>query len=346
MATSIELDERSKQILLAVISCYIATAEPVGSRTICRKYNFRLSPATVRNIMADLEELGYLQHPHTSAGRLPTDQGYRFYVECLNKSALKPRKSIAAIEQSYRQGCGELDYLLRQTCKLLSSTSQYIGVVLAPRMSNMVFKHIDFVHLRDNIVLVVFVSRSGLVQQRVIRVAETYTQDKLDQMARCLNEHFKDVPLFQIRSGLLDMMARDKRLYDKLFERALKLSQKVFDSPERAKVYIDGQLNILNHPEFSDLEKMKAIFGAFEEKSRLINILDKCLGDGGLQVLIGSENQVEEMRDCSLVTATYKAGEAVKGTLGVIGPTRMEYSNVIPLVEYAAHMVSQMLSGR
>lgn len=344
MATSIELDKRSKRILLAVISCYIASAEPVGSRTICRKYNFQLSPATIRNIMADLEELGYLQHPHTSAGRLPTDQGYRFYVESLSKSPHQPQKPVTGIEQGYRQGFTEPDYLLRQTSKILSSTTRYIGVVLAPRTSNMVFKHIDFVHLRDNMVLVIFVSRSGLVQQRVVQVAEAYTQDKLDQMARCLNEHFRDTPLFQIRSRLLDMMRRDKQLYDKLLERALRLSQEVFDSPERAKVYIEGQLNILNQPEFSDMDKMKAIFGAFEEKSQLVNILDRCLEEGGLQILIGSENQIEEMRNCSLVTATYGAGESVRGALGVIGPTRMEYSSVIPLVEYAAYMVSQLLS--
>ena len=208
----------------------------------------------------------------------------------------------------------------------------------------MLFKHINFVHLRDNLVLVVFVSRSGSVQQKVIEISESYTQEKLDQMARCLNEHFKDVPLFNIKNHLLAMMRQDNLLYVKLLERAVKLSQQVFDPAEAAKVYIDGQLNILNHPDFEDLKKMKAVFGAFEEKNQLIVILDKCLEGGGLRVLIGSENQIEEMKDCSFVTTTYQAGDSVMGTLGVIGPTRMEYSSVIPLVEYTAKMVSRMLS--
>jgi heat-inducible transcriptional repressor len=344
MARDAKLDERSKQILLAVVNCYIATAEPVGSRTISRKYNFDLSPATIRNIMADLEELGYLKHPHTSAGRLPTEQGYRFYVELISRERLQLKSPVTDIEQCYNRKFAEVSHLLRYASKILSSNTRYIGVVLAPRIEDIMFKHINFVHLRDNLVLVVFVSLSGSVQQKVIEVSEPYTQDKLDQMARCLNDQFKDVPLFNIRNRLLDMMRQDKQLYDRLLERALKLSQQVFDSPAAAKVYIDGQLNILNHPEFEDLKKMKAIFGTFEEKSQLIMILDKCLEGGGLRVLIGSENQIEEMIDCSFVTTTYKVGDSVMGTLGVIGPTRMEYSSVIPLVEYTAKMVSRMLS--
>jgi heat-inducible transcriptional repressor len=344
MAERFELDERSKQILEAVVNCYIATAEPVGSRTISRKYNFKLSPASIRNIMADLEEMGYLKHPHTSAGRLPTEKGYRFYVQCLKTLPLQSEKYIADFYDGYGQGIEELDQLLRQASRLLSMKTSYIGVVLAPRMRQMIFKHIDFVHLRDNLILVIFVSRSGLVHQKIIHVSESYTQEKLDQMTRCLNEHFKDMALSQIRSKLLEMMSHDKLLYDKLLKRALMLSEELFYSEEESKVYIDGQLNIFNQPEFSDLDKMKAIFAAFEEKSQLINLLDKCLADKGLQILIGSENQIEEMRDCSFITTTYNVGNSVMGALGVIGPTRMEYSNVIPLVESTALMVSQMLS--
>jgi heat-inducible transcriptional repressor len=211
-------------------------------------------------------------------------------------------------------------------------------------MEDMMFKHINFVHLRHNAILVIFVSYSGLVQQKVIEVSEPYTQDKLDQMARCLNEHFRDTPLSQVRQQLLDMMKQDERLYDKLLERALKLSQEVFYSPGKATVYIDGQLNIFDQPEFSNREKMKAIFEAFEENNQLIFLLDRCLAGGGLRILIGSENQSEEMRDCSLVTTTYTDGDSLMGALGIIGPTRMEYSSVIPLVECTAYMVSQMLS--
>lgn len=346
MARSMELDDRSRQILQAVVSCYIAMGEPVGSRTLARKYDFRLSPATIRNIMADLEEMGYLQHPHTSAGRLPTEKGYRFYVEHLSKSPRQLDKPLAGIEKCYRQDFAELTHLLRHTSKILSSTTHYIGVVMAPRLEDMMFKHVSFVHLRDNAVLVIFVSRSGLVQQKIIEVSEVYSQDKLDQMANFLNEHCKNTPMYQIRKRLLDMMKQDKRLYDKLYERTLELSREVFDLSENAKIYIDGQLNILDQPEFGDMESMKAIFGAFEEKSQLIVILDKCLEDGGLQILIGSENQIEEMRDCSFVTTTYNVGDSAIGTLGVIGPTRMEYSSIIPLVEHTAYMVSQRLSKK
>lgn len=340
------LDDRCQQILQAVVSCHIGMGEPVGSRTLARKYNFRLSPATIRNIMADLEELGYLQHPHTSAGRVPTEKGYRFYVEHLSKMPRQIDKPLAGIEECYRQDFAEITHLLRHTSKILSSTTHYIGVVLAPRLEDMMFKHISFVHLRDNTVLVIFVSCSGLVQQKIIEVSEVYNQNKLDQMANFLNEHCRNIPMYQIRKRLLDMMEQDKRLYDRLYEQALELSQELFDLSEKAKIYIDGQLNVLGQPEFGNMENMKAILGAFEEKGQLIVILDKCLEDGGLQILIGSENQIEEMRDCSFVTTTYNIGDSAIGTLGVIGPTRMEYSSIIPLVEYIAHMVSQRLSKK
>ncbi len=345
MARKIKLDKRSRQILQAVVAYHINTAEPVGSRTISRKYNFNLSPATIRNIMADLEEMGYLQHPHTSAGRLPTELGYRIYIECLNAAPAEGCQLLSKEERKKFAEFDEIDKLLRYTCKILSSTTNYIGIVLAPKMTRMIFKHISFVQIRSNTVMVIFVSDSGLVQQNIIRLQKEYSQEKLDKMANLLNKKFKNISLLEVRRNLLEMIRQDQITYDELLFRALKLEDEILESQEDAKIFIDGHLNIFSEPEFNDLNKMKAIFETFEEKNQLLNILDSCIKDGGIQILIGSENQIAEMRDCSLVTSVYVAGNFIRGTLGVIGPTRMNYSAVIPQVEYTASLVSQTLSN-
>ena len=338
-----ELNLRSQQILQAVVNCYIGRAEPVGSQTLCRKYEFGISPATIRNIMAELEEMGYLRHPHTSAGRIPTDLGYRFYVDNLKPNSLISQAKLVEMEQRYLKAVGELDNLLKQVSHILSHALNYVGLVLAPRICQTAFKRIEFIHLHHNLVLVILVTRSGIIQQRVIQVEESYPQPQLDKLAAYLNDLLKDQTLTQVRGTLMRLMQEEKTLYDTLLQRLIQASQKLFEDQED-KIYLDGQINMLNQPEFTDVEKMKAMFRAFEDKSDLVRILDKCMEEGGVQIFIGSENELLEMRECSLVTATYKNGVSVVGALGVIGPTRMEYSVVIPIVEGIAKTVSQLIS--
>ncbi len=294
--------------------------------------------------MADLEEMGLLQHPYTSAGRVPTELGYRFYVDALARQEGLREAQLLELEQAYSHLGEDEENVFAAVCRLLSASSQYIGVLLAPRLQATVFKHIKFIRLRERQILVVFVSQAGLVQERVIEVKQSYSQDKLDQMARCLNDHLKGLPLYQVRKQLLEMMAEDKALYDQLLQEALKLSKEVLAESGEGNVYIEGKLNLLNQPEFADVEKMRSIFQAFEEKSQIVHILDSCLNEKGVHILIGSESEADQMRDCSLVAAAYSNKGRVVGTLGVIGPTRMHYSYVIPLVEYTAKLVSKILS--
>lgn len=340
----LELDERTRMILNAVVSYYIANIDPVGSRTLCKQYKLGFSPATIRNVMADLEDMGYLQHPHTSAGRVPTEKGYRFYVDELAKRQRLRESQFEDLLKTYAGLAQDKENLFEAVCRFLSATSNYIGVLLSPRLQDSIFRHIDFIRLRHRQVLVIFVGQTGIVQQRIIEVKEDYPQDKLDQMARCLNEHLKGLPLCKVRDKLLKMMEEDKNLYDRMLQDVVNLSREVIDKNKAGNVYIDGQLNILNQPEFSDIEKMKEIFRTFEEKSNILCLLDSCMQGEGVRILIGSENKAEQMRNCSLVTATYSNRERVLGTLGVIGPTRMRYSHVIPLVEYTAKLLTDLLS--
>ena len=339
-----ELDERSQLVLQAVINCYITSADPVGSRTLCKQYKLGFSPATLRNIMADLEEMGLLQHPYTSAGRVPTELGYRFYVDCLFKQRRLKEEKLQELQRIYSQLGAEENNMFEAVCRLLSLTSQYIGVLLAPRLGDTIFNHIKFIRLRPCQVLVVFVSQTGVAQQRVIEVKEDYQQDKLDRMADFLNDHLEGLSLYQLRERLLKMMAQNKHLYDQLLRDALELSKELLVDDDEGNIYIEGQLNMLNQPEFSTVEKMKKIFQAFEEKKQIVQILDSCLSGEGVRILIGSETEADQMSDCSLVSATYSNRGRVVGALGVIGPTRMHYSHVIPLVEYAAKLLSEILS--
>jgi heat-inducible transcriptional repressor len=338
--------ERHREVLRAIIRDYIATAEPVGSRAVSRRYAFNLSPATIRNIMADLEETGYLTQPHTSAGRVPTDQAYRYFVDSLIARRPLSRAEASRIEDRVRPVAGEVEELLRETSRALSLLSHHMGVVLAPRLEQTTFRGVECVPLAGSRVLVVLVAESGLVQHRVIPLDEAVGQDELDRISRLLTDMVSGLTLPQARELLVARMREEKALYDRLLQQALTLAHKTFEAEAgaEAEVYIGGAANIMREPEFADVEKMKGIFAAFEEKSKLVKILDACLAAEAVTVIIGKEHQIREMRGFSLVTSPYRRGDRALGTLGVIGPTRMEYARVISLVDYTARLISRLLS--
>lgn len=344
MGTTADLTERERDVLRAIIQDYISNAEPVGSRSVAKKYGFRLSPATIRNIMADLEELGYLDQPHTSAGRVPTDRGYRFYVDSLMRPRPLSRAEESVIERQFRPSLGEVGDLMRETTKLLSGFSRSVGVVLAPRMDQLGVKRIEFVHLSGERVLVILVTTSGQVQHKMVVLDEVILQEELNRIARLLNTLVEGLSLSRVRQLLVKKMAEEKAMYDELLRRALKVGQKSFGAETEGEVYIGGTANIMDQPEFADIERMRSIFSAFEEKSKLVKILDQCLTEEGLTIIIGSENAVRELQRVSLVVAPYWCGERLLGTVGVIGPTRMEYNRIIPLVNFTAKLVSRHLT--
>ncbi|MDI7258958.1 MAG: heat-inducible transcriptional repressor HrcA [Thermodesulfobacteriota bacterium] len=340
------LTDRMKEVLRIIIEDYILAAEPVGSMTISRKSALRLSPASIRNIMSDLEEIGLLSQPHTSAGRVPTERGFRFYIDSIldiHELSGEEQKDLRARYSRYSNYQLEGRDLFRETCRILSASSHYLGVVWAPRMSLLVLQHIEFVKLRKNLTLAILVSTTGMVQNRIIELEEDLAQSELDHLSNYLNGLLTGLTLYQVREKLLEQMRVEKITYDHLLEQAIKLGERAFSSFDETDVFIEGRTNILREPEFGNISIMTDLFRAFDEKTTMVKLLDQCTAPRGVQIAIGSESQVQEMETCSLVTSTYGCEGRTWGALGVIGPRRMNYSKIIPLVDYSARLLSEIL---
>jgi heat-inducible transcriptional repressor len=340
------LDERRRDVLRTLIQLHVETGEPVGSENLSRVLNRALSPATLRNIMADLEALGLLDHPHTSAGRVPTDEGYRVYVDALMGPQPLPPGEAAAIASELRSPDPSPEALMERASHLLSRLSRHVGFVLAPEIGRTAFRHIDFVPLARPRVLAVMVSLSGLVTHKVIEVEDPRSPEELQACANYLNAQFTGMTLGEIRKHLLELMKEEKALYDSLLKKVLALGEQAFAAADgEASVYLDGTSNMLSRLEFEDLARMRSLFRTFEEKGRLVRILNACISGDGIRVLIGHENPDPGLRDLSLVTAACRVeGEPALG-LGVLGSTRMEYAHVVSLVDHVARAVSDVLRG-
>ena len=337
--------ERMRKVLGAVVEGYIHTAEPVGSKVIAKNLDFNLSPATIRNIMSDLEELGLLYQPHTSAGRIPTEKGFRFYVDYLlnvHELGEDERQEIRSKYVGYRT---EVEDLFRGASRILSSSSHYLGVVWAPKMSLAILQHVEFVRLKRHLVMAILVSPTGIVYHRVVEVEEDFSQPDLDHLSDYMNSFLTGLTLQQASERLIDQMMVEKSIYDRLFDQALRLAQKALSPNVETDVFIEGRTNIIHEPEFGKISIMTDLFRAFEEKALLVRLLEKCMDPNGVHIAIGSESEVQEMETCSLVTSTYSYKGEVLGALGVIGPRRMNYSKVIPLVDYTAKLLTEILDA-
>lgn len=337
------MNPRQREVLKAVIQDHILTAEPIGSRTISRRHAFHLSPASIRNIMADLEGLGLLIQPHTSAGRVPTDRGYRFYVDSLMEPEDPSPQEAQRIQERVETIHGEAEELLRETGRILAALTHYTCVVMAPRLEQNAFRRIEFVDLGRDRLLVVFVSASGLVLQKVVTLDEPIGGDELARVARYLDEVLEGKTLAEVRAFVLARMAEEKTMYDRLLARALSLAQKALEG-DQVEVFVDGASHMARQPEFADVEKMRALFAAFEEKSKLVRILDACLREVDVTVIIGSEAPVSGLAGLSLIASPYRAGGALAGAVALVGPTRMPYARMVPLVAYTAGLVSRVLT--
>lgn len=338
-----ELTPRERQILKVIIHDYITSGEPVGSRTIARRHLGHLSPATIRNVMADLEEVGYLSQPHASAGRIPTDSGYRFYVDSLMQRPKLSKVEETRIEQGIRPSRGQAEELVQGVSRILSDLSRYASVVLAPKFAQNTWRRINFVHLDRERILVVLMADSGLVQQKVIAIDELIEQAELDRISNYLNSVLGGVTLHEVRNRIIARMAEERDEFNRLMRRALELSNKMLEG-EEGYVYVGGAANIAHQPEFADVKKMKSIFAAFEEKSKLVKILDECLTQEGLRIVIGRESEMREMRELSLIASPYKSGDHVVGVLGIVGPKRIAYDRMAALVDCTARLVSKLLT--
>ena len=348
------LDGRSSEMLTLLIDTHIATGEPVGSRAISSRTSEGLSSATVRNIISDLVETGYLEQPHTSAGRVPSDKGYRFYVDHLAAQAPLSVSDEAAIEQGIRSDEVEgVEQLLARASHLLSHLTESVGIVVSPSVTQDIIKHIDFVRLGESRLLVITVLRAGIVQDRVIRVDEDFAQDELNATARYLNENFGGMSLIAMRAELIRRISEERALYDRYLQNALVLCQPGLTEGEQnaPEVFVEGASNIITKRDFNDVGKIRELLRVFEEKNRLIKILNECIAPAAVEtrqavsVRIGAENSLPSLRGCAVITTYYGMDGQVIGSLGLVGPVRMEYARMIGVVNHVARVLGQALAA-
>ena len=343
-----KLNQRQKEILRAVIHDYITSAEPVGSRSIAKKFAYALSPATIRNIMADLEDLGYLAQPHTSAGRIPTDLGYRFYVDSfLQVKKLSPEEE-RRIQGAYDQPHQEVEELMAGTSRFISTLTEQVGLVMAPRAARTVFRRIELLQLHKEKIMVVMAAESGVIHHRLISVNEVIPQEELNKISAYLNDILPGHMLSEVREIIFRRMLEEKALYDRQLTWAIKLCRQIFaPEEERGEIYFGGTANLFKQPEFTlSIERAKEILTALEEKNKILKILDECMKDDRLTVIIGSELASQKMQGLSIICSPYHYGNQALGILGVLGPTRMDYDKVATLVDYMAKLLSRVLSPK
>jgi len=342
----LELDDRESEILKSVIQAHVITGEPVGSRTLSRGTGLDLSPATIRNVMSDLEQRGLLIQPHASAGRVPTDRAYRVYVDHLMARPTIAAGHAQAIDEALHLRRGEIPELLNEAARQLSEVSQHVGVVLAPEMRRIVIERLEFVRLDPRRIVAILVDRAGVVHNRILEVAEPFEQPDLDRMGNELSHRFGGQTLPDIREAIARELSEERILYDALRARLLALGQEALSIDEVKDVVVEGASNLLGAPEFGDLARTRTLLRTLEQKGRLIDLLESVLEGKGVQVVIGHENPVSGLSDLSLVATTYRAGDRVLGTVGIVGPTRMEYARTIALVDYLAHVLTRFLTNR
>lgn len=343
--TSRTLDKREREILKDIILTYILCAEPVSSRSVAKQGRHGLSAASIRNIMADLEELGYLRQPHTSAGRVPTGAGYHLFVESLMGSRTVPARVRRYIDEHLRETPADADGLVSMTSHLLSELSQQVGIVLTPAMGETVLRAVDLVPLSGARVLVVVVAESGFVDNKVVETDTVVPREELIRASNYLTESFSGKTLRQIRDELLRMMAEERAQVDQILGTTLNLAKRSLDHVAEHAVLVDGTSVVLGHPELSDVGRVRQLIETFADKVRLVQMLTACVQGEGVRVVIGEDSDLTSELDFSLVATRYGVGGRSLGTLGIFGPSRMEYQRVIPLVHYLGKALSEVLAA-
>jgi heat-inducible transcriptional repressor len=339
--------DRSRRILAALVSEYIETGEPVASVAVVRRGGFGFSSATVRNVLAALEEQGYVYQPHTSSGRVPTDLGYRCYVDMLMEARRPGRgPNVEAQLLAETTSAPLMDEALTRVTHVLSAASHHLGFAVAPASEDAAFQQIDFVPLAETKVLVVVVTRGGQVSNKVVDIGERLPVADLHQAANYLNEQFAGLPLGNVRAAVMARLAEERTLYDALLSRALRLAQSTFEAPATQHIlFIEGAASLLEGTAENgtvSIATLRTLLRMIEEKHRLLRLLTEYIEGPGLTVVIGTEHSAPDLREFSLVASTYSDGDR-RGTVGVIGPTRMRYSRAIAIVDSAARTVSRLL---
>jgi len=336
------LDERESAILRALVYEYITTGKPVGSRSFVQKYQFSISPATMRNVMSDLELLGYLNQPHTSAGRIPTDKGYRYYVDSLLEKYHSFTGEVNVKDDIFTREL-QFDKIFYSITKMLSNASRYAGVMLSPSPDFAVVKRIELISLDSGEILVILVARTGMIITRKIVVSANVNQDSLYEFSRFLNGELCGYSLHEIKTRILNELRAD-RLKDFARNMALDIAELGLGGEGESQLHIDGIENLLKIPEMVEKDNLDSLLHIIEEKNILRGILEIAMEMDGIRTLIGGEIESNQVRGCSIVTTPYRIGTRNVGVIGVIGPTRMDYEKVVPLVDYTGRVVSDILT--
>jgi len=352
VSNSLVINERAQSLLKTLVEQYIVSGQPVGSRTLATESGMKLSPATIRNIMSDLEERGLVIAPHTSAGRIPTVQGYRMFVDKLltvkpMRHTLIDKLTLELKGREFLIGDRVKDKhgLIESASSMLSSITKMAGVVMLPRRGSANLQQVEFIPLSGKRVLVILVVNGEEVQNRIIHTDRSYSADELHRVANYLNTEFKGRELSEIRKGILDSMQVVRDDMQQLMQMAVNMADQVMEKSKDDELVIAGETNLMKYQEMADMEKLRHLFDTFHAKQDILHILDRSIYAEGMQIFIGEESGYSALGNCSVITTAYKSGNQTVGVLGVIGPTRMAYDRVIPVVDMTAKILGNLLSS-
>lgn len=341
-----ELDERKRKILKAVIRNYLETGEPVGSRTISRYTDLNLSSATIRNEMADLEEMGYILQPHTSAGRIPSDKGYRFYVDSMME---EKEREVVEMKEMLVERQDKMELLLKQVVKVLAQNTNYATMISAPKAHGNKVKFIQLSHVDENQILAVIVVEGNVIRNNILHVEEKLSDETLLKLNILLNTHLNGMSIGDISLGMISAMKQQAGIHSDIISNVIDAVAEAIQGEEDLQIYTSGTSNIFKYPELSDQQSASELIGTFEEKNKLSGLLQdtQSVENGsGIQVYIGKETSVSSMKDCSVVTATYELEEGMRGTIGIVGPKRMDYDKVIGILKTLQGQLDELYKGK
>lgn len=340
------LDERKKKILHAIIRNYLETGEPVGSRTISKYTDLNLSSATIRNEMADLEELGYIVQPHTSAGRIPSDKGYRLYVDQMME---EKEREVEELKGILLEKEDKMDHLLKQVAKVLAQNTNYATMISAPQLHRNKLKFIQLSRVDENQLLAVIVIEGNVIKNNILNVDEELDDETILKLNILLNTHLNGLSLEEINLSMITAMKQQAGIHSSIVGNVIDAVAEAIKADEDLEIYTSGTNNIFRYPELADQQKASDLINTFEEKQLLSNLVVETLADEsntGIQVYIGDETPIQSMKDCSVVTATYELGEGMKGTIGIIGPKRMDYDKVVGTLKTMMHQLDDLYNKR
>ncbi|MFZ7131717.1 MAG: heat-inducible transcriptional repressor HrcA [Eubacteriales bacterium] len=339
-----DMRERKLKILNAIIKDYISTAEPIGSRTIAKKYNLGISAATIRNEMSDLEEMGLLIQPHTSSGRIPSEKAYRLYVDQLMK--IKKLDDIIEenIRESYRIYVEEIEKVLKHTAKMLAQFTSYTSLVLSPDIRSLNCKLVQLIPIQDERILMIIITKQNIIKNCEIRVSQVISQTELERLNHILNFIIKNINIDHINNELISKIDELTLKENEILQEILPAFKDVALGKDDNKVYSNGMTNILNYPEFNDITKIKHFLEVIQEKKTIVDVLKN--NTEGLNIAIGNENTIHQFKDCSLLTATYKFNGETLGTIGVVGPIRMNYDHVVSVLAFLSNELNHFIEDK